>query len=175
MKTYLSLLSGLLLLAGCGDLEDLGPDPDEIIFDGETFTKAFHDQAASGPFTEYVRSGEEIKTWTKLVSIYHFPDLTDPQTAAAHLAETVTANNPEARSASMFNETTGEAMVDFALWTEAIQTAEFNIWKFRKAEAGGLIALQFAQRASGDQLDSFFKKLPAERPRLLNVMAGTTF
>jgi hypothetical protein len=156
-----------LFLAVAGVRAD---SPDALIFQGTAFKKAFSDKSAAGPYFEYLPKGQSLKSWTKLMGYYDFPKLRDPKDAAQNLARLVKKANPLAQSQVIENPSTGEAIVDFVTWPEDVKFVEFNIWRYRKAPGGGLVALQYAERAYDDQ-QMFLKRLRDRRPKLLDAMA----
>jgi len=149
--------------------------PASLRFDGETFHSVFNDRGEAGPFTEYLRKGENLDTWVKLMGVYQFPKLKDPTEAVKAFADGVKASNPQAQTAMISNPDTGEAILDFVTWTEDGSFVEFNVWKYRKNPDGGLVALQFAQRCYDKDPEAFFKKLRSERLRLVALMAKMKF
>lgn len=148
--------------------------PKTMTFDGIKFTKAFSDTASSGPLTEYLPKGQSLESWTKLMGIYEFPKLKDPTSAAVKLATTLKEINPQAQSQVLENPDAGIAMVDFVTWPKDSAFVEFNIWKYRKSSAGGLLAIQYAERAYTDQ-EGFLKKLATRRATLIAAMAEFDF
>lgn len=148
--------------------------PKSLTFDGIKFAKAFSDTSVAGPFSEYLPNGQKLESWTQLMGIYQFPKLKDPKAAAVNLGAMIKEQNPGAQFQVLENEEAGIAMVDFVTWPADSAYVEFNIWKYRKASGGGLIAVQYAERAYSDQ-EGFLKKLRARRDAVIPMMAQFKF
>ena len=167
MKTLLCLSAALLVVLGSIQAEA----PSALEFGKVTFKKAFSDKSEAGPFSEYLPAGQKLETWTKLMGYFVFSDPQNPMEAATLLARVVKEQNPGAQANVITNDATGEAIVDFVTWPKDQAFIEFNIWKYRKAPQGGLIALQYAERAYDGQTD-FLKNLKDRRSFLIETMAG---
>ncbi len=164
-------IPALIFLISLGSLAAAAPE--SMQFDSLTFRKAFTDKSSEGPFSEYLPKGQALKSWTKLMGYYEFPALKNPKEAAQMVEEVVKKQNPDAQSEVVYNSTTNEAIVDFVTWPKDQSYVEFNIWKYRKSPNGGLVAIQYAERASSD-LEAYFKKLASRRETLRNEMAKFT-
>jgi hypothetical protein len=141
-----------------------------VLFDGTKYTQAFHKSDDTQSTTEFLPSGEELKSWKRLTSIRTFSKLTEPRTAAAGLLRAVRENNPEAKSILAENPKNGDVIIDFVTWPRDQSFVEFNIFRYSK-KGGGLLMEQYAQRAYGKDVREFLIKLKSERQRLVDLMA----
>jgi len=159
----LLLATGLTLCAAA---------PEKIDFQGLTFRKAFSDKNSEGPFSEYLPKGQTLDAWKKLMGYYEFTKLPDAKDAAQTLVEVLKSQNPDFPSDIIYNEATGEAVVDFVTWPKDESYVEFNVWKYQKNPKGGLIAIQYAERSS--DIEPYFKKLKDHRVKVRDAMAALT-
>lgn len=139
------LLLALLLLAPLG----AAAEPQAIAFGGERYLRAFQDTKPNGQqLVEFVRAGETVETWKKLVSIHRFPASgSDPGPMVGSLVRTLKQRYPDARYKIAENPKSGEVMIDFLIGAQDSEVVEFNVFKYaRHASGQGLIAIQFAQR-----------------------------
>jgi hypothetical protein len=165
IRTVFSLI---LAFAAFGSL--LAAAPESMKFGGVTFRKAFSDKTAEGPFSEYLPKGQSLETWSKLMGWYEFPALNSPKEVGQTLVQVVKKQNPDAQGEVVYNSTLDEAIVDFVTWPKDQSYVEFNVWKYTKAHAGGLVAIQYAERVTSD-FEAFFKKLGDKRTSVRNEMA----
>lgn len=159
----LLLATGLTLCAAA---------PEKIDFLGLAFRKAFSDKNSEGPFSEYLLKGQTLEAWKKLMGYYEFINLHDAKDAAQTLVKVLKAQNPDFPSDIIYNEATGEAVVDFVTWPKDESYVEFNVWKYQKNPNGGLIAIQYAERSS--EVEVYFKKLKDHRIKVRDAMAAFT-
>ena len=82
----------------------------------------------------------------------------------------VKQNYPAPPTQTVENPTNGDTIVDFLVGPPDGSFVEYNIFKYTKRKAGGIVAYQYAIRAYGDT-DKFLKDLDRTRGRLLNEMA----
>ncbi len=124
-----------------------------ITFDGERYEQRFENRKDAVQVVEYLRSGETLKDWTKLVAIRHFPRLDEPKAAVANLARVVQQHNPQARTQVIAKDDGAEAIVDFLTWSPGDDRLEFNVHRYRRiAGTPGLVAYQFAWRFRSAEL-----------------------
>lgn len=87
-----------------------------VTFDGDRYVLRGDARSAAIPLVEYVRPGESLQGWTRLVAIRHFAKLDDPRAAAGNLARLVREHNPNARADVIAKQDGSEAIVDFITW-----------------------------------------------------------
>jgi hypothetical protein len=124
-------------------------EPNAITFGGERYAYAFQDTKRSGQLlVEFVRAGETVETWRKLVTLHRFPAAAnDPKAMVGSLARMLKQSDPDVRYTIRENPETGEVMIDFLLRAPGTDVLEFNVFKYAAHASGqGLIAFQFAQR-----------------------------
>ena len=102
-----------------------------VTFDGERYEQHFENRKDAVQVVEYLRSGETLKDWTKLVAIRHFPKLDDPKAAATNLARVVQQHNPLARSQVIAKDDCAEAIDDFLTWRPGDHRLQFNVHRKR--------------------------------------------
>ena len=117
-----------------------------------------------------VRLVGAIARWTRLASIREYPGHTDPKALAEGLLRALKQQNPDAPSSIIRHPATGEVIVDFISWPPDRAFTEFNLFRYGKRDAGGVIAQQYALRVYGDAT-AFLRGLKAERVRLVALMA----
>jgi len=156
-------------VAAHGDQPENAPAK-AVRFDGETLPLAFEQVNQDESLAEYIPRGQSLERWTQLAAIRRFRDRRDPAAAVGALARSLKETNPLAPSKVLENPRTGEAMIDFVTWPESGEFVEFNIFKYRKAADGTLVAEQYALRAYEDT-ETFLRQLRPVRERLVELMA----
>lgn len=157
MRRLLPLLA-LLTVATAGAMAEQAT----IAFGGERFVRAHQDIRGNGQqLVEFVRDGETLQTWQKLVGVHRFPAAGgDPKPMVGSLVRVMRQRYPDARYKILENASTGEVMIDFLVSAPGSEVVELNVFKYARHESGrGLIAIQFAQRfrlgeATGEQVAS---------------------
>jgi hypothetical protein len=153
-----------------GPAESNAQQRESVSFDGRTLVLAWEGENRGERIREYLPDGEKLDSWTTLASIREYPDLNDPKAVVTNLVRMLRQNHPRARSAVQENPRTGEVVVDFVTWPPDESFVEFNVWKYRRAEAGGLVAHQYALRDYRDP-KGFLRGLRPVRERLVRLMA----
>jgi hypothetical protein len=162
-----------LIVAGAGlarPVEANAQQKESVRFDGRTLVFAWEGENRGERIREYIPEGETLDSWTTLASIREYPDLNDPKAVVTNMLRLLRQNHPGARSAVQENPSTGEVVVDFVMWPPDESFVEFNVWKYRRAEAGGLVAHQYALRDYRDP-KGFLRGLKPVRERLVRLMA----
>lgn len=134
-------------------------------FDGEQYVRQFASNQPELRLLEFVRPGETLKNWTKLLGLRHFKALDDPAATAAALAKQLQRQNPQARFQLVVKDDGSQAVIDFVTWPESAEYMEFNVFRYLKQPGTpGLFSFQFAYRftdASPEGTEKF-KKLRKE-------------
>ena len=142
-----------------------------VTFDGERYVMRGDARGAAIPLVEYVRPGESLQSWTRLVAIRHFAKLDDPRAAAGNLARIVREHNPNARADVIAKNDGSEAIVDFITWAPGDDRLEFNVHRYRRVEGlPGLVSYQFAWRFRMAELQDATKTVSANRKRWVDAM-----
>lgn len=123
-----------------------------VLFDGDTYVKQQETDKDHVRLAEFVRTGEDLDSWTKLITIRHHPRLMNPYTAAANLGKKLHEENPGLTwKVSMCNDGT-EAILELATGP-----TEFSVYRFMKRDGyAGLVSYHFACRvpaAAPEQAD----------------------
>lgn len=182
LLTFLIFLSGYSI----GYAETLQPkfqyiDPGvyaDIKFDNEIYTSRFESRAPFENFVEYARPQEDIKAWTKLMSVRYYPHMKDPEQAVIKFAKLLKMQNPKAQFQVMTKEDKSEALIDFMTWPTADKTGnvpymEFNVFRYRKTSLNnpGLVAYQFAYKITDIDAEDA-QTLKDDRKKWLSQMMG---
>jgi hypothetical protein len=147
--------------------EPRSPNAATVEFDGHTLLFAFKGTNPGEKYREYIPKEEKLESWTKYAAIRHYTNHKDPLDFAKAVAQMVKQHNPLSQSAVLHNKETGAAIIDFITWPPDGAFVEFNIFKFQKDGAGGLIAHQYAVREYGEHTE-FMLGLKELRQRLIN-------
>ncbi len=175
MMKYLTTLLAVMFCTGTiARSEDNAVPRETIHFDGQTLILASKSGNASESVKEFLLSGENFKSWTKLASIREYPKLNDPKAVVANLIQMLKQQNPEAPSAVVENPKTKEVIVDFITWPSDQSFVEFNVFKYSKRDGGGLLAQQYAIREYHDTA-TFLKGLKPVRKHIIDLMAKGGF
>ncbi|AFM11660.1 hypothetical protein [Turneriella parva] len=152
--------------------ENAPTEKKSIEYDGETYFLAHTDATADQALEEYLREGETLENWTKMVSVRAFKNFNDPKEIVRLFVAALKKQHPDAPYEAARIPETREIMLDFVTWPADGSYAEINIWKFRKVSVG-VVAFQFALRKPDTRaVLADFKKT---RPQMLKVMAGAQF
>ena len=143
-----------------------------ISFDGHKLALAWEANNNGERTREYLPEGQKLDSWTILASIREYPNLNDHHAVVGNLVRQLKKQNPPAPVGLIENPTTGDVIVDFVVWPEDGAFVEFNIFKYGKNEAGGIVAQQYALRAYGDKAEDFLRGLKPLRERLISEMAA---
>ena len=148
-------------------------------FDGSTFVRATVTPTKTGTMEEYLPAGQAPAHWTRMAAIHHLKTAVPDPIAATHdLADAVKRRNPDAQVLLMNNAATGDALVDFVTWPTGSATPayiEYDICRYCKAPAGGLVAYQIVHRAYGNDEQVLLQNLRTERQRLIPLMGAAQF
>jgi hypothetical protein len=137
-----ALAAGLGVRAGA-------EEPGLVVFGGEDYRIVHRDVHAEGnSLVEFVREGEKIERWSKLVAFHRFPDTAaSPKDAALGLANELKRREAGAKYTIIENPETEEVIIDFLASQSKPELVELNVFKYGWHASGrGLVAFQFAQR-----------------------------
>ncbi|NWG86644.1 MAG: hypothetical protein HXY26_03885 [Hydrogenophilaceae bacterium] len=148
MRTLLNVL----LLGFAFACQGAYAEDSAVSFDGQVFLKRFEAAQPNGDkLVEFVRDGEALENWTKLIGFRYqqLPRIdNDAKKAAAAMAQVVKATNPGAPAQVMVNDQ-NEAILDFLILSKDAKFMEFNLFKYAKSNDGNaVVSFQFAYRFS---------------------------
>lgn len=183
MRFYSLVLAGLMFIPSIARADDYAASStsddkntaddatqtEQITFDGQKLKLAFDATSEGDTIKEYIPDGEKLQKWTKLASIREYPKLNDAHELAAAVIREVEEKNPKADAHLKQNEETGETVIDFIVWPEDKSFVEFNVFKFKKNEDGGVASEQYAVREYKEP-EKFVQELAALRERLVEKM-----
>lgn len=152
-----------------------------LSFDQDSYFLQYSIRAplTGGYINEYLREGEELKRYTKMLAVHHYPRMNmSPSQAAKRLGTLVKQSNPQANYSTMENKESNEAIVDFFTWSETSENiiAEFNIFRYKKHPQGqGLIAYQFVFRNYGDNFQKYAEEFKENRQKWIKLVITSPF
>jgi len=123
-----------LFALSCALVAPVAAAQPSVAFDGERYVMRGDARGAPVPLVEYVRPGESLQDWTRLVALRHFAKLDDPRAAAGNLARIVRQHNSNARADVIAKNDGSEAIVDFITWAPGDDRLEFNVHRYRRVE-----------------------------------------
>ncbi len=176
----------ILLLSSCGSREPgqsaggiQRQDGDALQFDGETYVLQQKEGDAKGALNEYVRAGEDLESWTRMIAVRTYPHLNDRSEAVANLARELKKQNPLAPF-KLYKPADGSPVmiIDFTTWDANGTVVEFNYFAYQDNPHGkGLLSHQFAmcERGNENDLREFMLRLKTERPRILELLSEFVF
>jgi len=144
---------------------------DKLTFLGESYGVAFRKaDAGHHAIIELLRSGEDLKSWKKLLGLHRFRQSTQsPKQAAIAVATELRKRDPSARFEISEHAQTEQVLIDFLAFDGP--TVEFNAFKYRRAsKGGGLVAVQYAERFTLGAVDA--QSLKELRRRAIAALAG---
>lgn len=129
-----------------------------VTFDSQVFQKRFEATQPNGDkVIEFVRDGETMQNWTKLIG-YRYQQLprleNDAKKAALAMMQVVKTSNPSAQVQTMAKD--NEAIIDFVTWSPEAKSMEFNIFKYAKSRDGNaVVSFQWAYRFSPSSISPY--------------------
>ena len=119
--------------------------PSELTFDGEVYKQVFQegDGVKTNRVTEYLKRGEDLNAYVKMVAIWEYPGVTDVKVFAENLIKTHKQNYPSLERSIIVKNDGSEAQVDFIIAEGDI--TEFNIFRLMKRD-GHVVAYQYVYR-----------------------------
>jgi hypothetical protein len=186
MRFYSILLAGLMFIPSLVRADDYSTTltaedknaatddatkTEEVMFDGQKLKLAFDANSEGDTIKEYIPNGEKLQKWTKLASIREYPKLNDAHELAAAVVREVEDKNPKADAHLKQIEDTGETVIDFVVWPEDKSFVEFNVFKFKKSDEGGVASEQYAVREYKEP-EKFVQELEPLRERLVEQMTS---
>lgn len=143
-KLYLftMVLAAGMLLAACGQ----GKLP-QIDFDGQAYRLAFSTRQPAGRINEYLRPGESLDKYSRMIGVYTFPGLKDktPQEALQMLSAYMMSSNPMVSYEMHESKDKNAAIIDFLVFSPGVTMAEYNVFKYVK-DGDEMKSLQFVAR-----------------------------
>lgn len=146
LKNLAVLVLSIMLFCGCSK-------NNSINFDSKSYELQFSKKSplTGGYINEYIRPDENIKNWTDMIGVYHYPKASSPITLAKEFATIVKATNKDAGVSVLNNEKENMAIIDFLTWaptkgTGKVDYLEFNVFKFKKNKNNGVVGIQYVHR-----------------------------
>lgn len=155
----------------------------QLDFDGESYGLKFSKESplTKGYINEYVRANENLKSWTKLLGVYYYPNESSPIELARKMAFVVKTANKDAGVSVIINDKENAAIVEFLTWPLTKNAnektfLEFNVFKYQKDNKNCVVALQYARRyypENNDTIKFISDDMKNNRARLIKLMATT--
>jgi hypothetical protein len=161
----LCCIAGMALAqdAALPETADAAAEKESVRFDDETLVLAYEGEADGDSIKEFIPSGENLDSWTRLAAVREHAKLNDAKQFANEMVQQLEEKDTPAPYELLANEKTGDCILDFIVWSADGSFVEFNIFKYQKKETGGLLSYQYALRAYGDDIEKFLTGMDAER------------
>ena len=132
------------------------PENLNVILDGEAFSKKVISSLAQGDKQlRFVREGETVEKWEKMVAFKRQTFGSDPKAVANRMAQMALLFNGQAQANVSVDEGALEAYVNYKAWPEGNRYTEFNLYRFAKSADGkAVVALHFARRFPRVNIDT---------------------
>ena len=120
---------------------------EELLFNGEKYLLAFHEETPEKVISEYTAGGEDVYNWTTLITILDYPAGADAKMQLDGLVNLVKSEYAEANDGNDIIIKEGGSdiyMAQFALPSE--DYIEYNIIKYVNKTDGGVRSYQFAMK-----------------------------
>lgn len=128
----------------------LSVNAEEIHFNNDIFELKFSGLSAenNGYENEYFLKNESTDNWTKLIGIYHYPQVDNPIKFADSKTKSVENNEVDVLLKLIENKKTDKAVLSY-LENGSVNGKkffEYNIFKYEKHPLKGMIVLRYAVR-----------------------------
>jgi hypothetical protein len=122
---------------------------ESVRFDDKDFELKFATNAtlSNGYIKEYIPKNQNLNKWEEMISIHTFPKVSDPKQFAQYLGDIVNKKYG-AKFYLIINQKENMAVLSFILPSndKNLPFLEYNLWKYKKHNNGGIIGLQYAKR-----------------------------
>ncbi len=122
---------------------------ESIKFDGKDYELKFStsDALSGGCINEYIPKNQNLNKWVEMIAIHTLPNVSDPKQFAQNLGNIVNKKYGT-KTYLIINKKGNMAVLSFILpnSNRGSQFLEYNLWKYKKHNNGGIIGLQYAKR-----------------------------
>lgn len=146
LKNLALVVLTVMLVCGCSRKYSIN-------FDGKNFVLLHSEKSAhtDGYVNEYIKSDENLKNWTEMIGVYHYPKISSTLDYAQKLQSLVNNNVNSTKLDIVYYEKEDMAALVFLTWAATKETAkvdniDFNVLKFNKYKDDGIIGLQYIHR-----------------------------
>lgn len=131
--------------------------PKEIKFSGETYKQAYQagNGATSDKVTEYLRSGETLERFEKMLSIWEYPNARDKDIFAGNLIKNPYSPYKIIPGRILENDESTETMMSLIITAES--ASEYNIYRILMRD-GHVVTYQFSYRTYEKQGTAAYNK-----------------
>lgn len=123
---------------------------EEIHFDNDTFILKYsaYSPVNKGYENEYFFKNENKNNWTKMVGLYHYPDVTKPIKFADDESKKIEASETNVFLKMIENKKAAKAAISYLQNGECAgkRYFEYNIYRYEKSAVQGMVALRYAVR-----------------------------
>ena len=143
----------------------------KMVFDSENYYLAYSDNLppSSGFFNEYIREGENLDNWKKIIGVTHYPEINSPEEYVDFFQKNSQIDNPHV----FIKQPDTEVIFDFVISQGEI--TELNIFRYvKKSGIPGIFAYQFAIRNYGALTPEFQKEI-AKREKWIDFVSQADF
>ena len=152
--------------------------PNEIKFDNEKYKLAFQDGdgVTTQKISEYLRSGEDLESYVKLIGILEFPNNTDVKIFAENLILLHEQKYPLQKREMFMKSDGSEALISYIITDGDI--TEFNIFKLVN-KSGHVVIYQFVFRnyspKNDPQSEKWLATLEENKDKWITQMGKANF
>lgn len=140
------------------------------LFAGQPYALAHREANAGGGVNEYLPPGEQLSSWTRMIAVRRYGNQSDPAAAAQRVAANMQSQSPP-RPHTIIPLADGRTMIEFTTWAGPI--TEYNLQVFRTDPAGrGLLEVQYAERAYGEEPSRFIERMRPRSPELIGLLTA---
>lgn len=122
---------------------------ESVKFNDKDFELKFSTDAtlSGGYINEYIPKNQNLNTWVEMIAIHTFPNVPDPIKFAQNFGNMI-KEQFKTKIYLITNEKENSAVLSFILPSnnKDSQFIEYNLWKYKKHNDGGIIGLQYAKR-----------------------------
>jgi len=159
MKKPILLLFSLFLLHSFS-----GAKP-YVQFDSQKFVEAWTNDTEAEKVREFLREGDTLKSWSKMITKRTFPNLKKPKDYVSRLVGLIRKN--PMNMCEVYKKKKAY-MVDFLVHAPDFSYSEWNLMKVEKTSYG-VVVWQYAYRLSGDD---WAEHLRSERARIGDILGN---
>jgi len=147
---------------------------ESIKFDDKDYELKFSTNAAlsGGYINEYIPKNQNLNKWVEMIAIHTLPNVSDPKQFAQNLGNMLNKKYGT-KIYLIINEKENMAVLSFILPSSntGSRFLEYNLWKYKKYNDGGIIGLQYAKRVyigKNTNLNLIGKELSKNHPIWVN-------
>src|ERR1700730_1714961 len=170
MKPLRSMLSTMALVSAFG-LPVAVAAEGELRFDGDVYTVAWKLANSLEIKNEYVRSGETVERWQRLITVEQFPKNDDPTGFAKTLFNLAKKQMP-GEAPEAYDNHQGQYLLCYFLENSALGKTEFIFQRIcKEPEAAGLRVYTFSIHADAHLTDERIREIKSQQRKWLTELS----